>query len=161
MFNMFNICAPSIVYLMFSITQILIDFYNQTYNNIIPKIMVTIMVSLLLNILCERNLNFIAWMIVFIPFFLMTVLVGIIIYIFGIDSVTGNSNYKCDNLNDEIKTDKYGNIIIYDPEYKKKHAPAYYRYPNIIVPNPSANDNLIHKNSINIPYYSSSPAYQS
>ena len=53
------------------------------------------------------------------------------------ERVSGNTYYKCDNadssLEDIIKTDKYGNILIYDPEYKNKN-PVYYKYPNIIVP---------------------------
>lgn len=161
---MFNICAPTIMYIIFSITQILIDIYNGSYSNIVQKSIVTIMVSLLLNILCDKGFSIVAWLIVFIPFLLMTFLVAIILYVFGLDIASGNTDYKCDNIDssvEDIKTDKYGNILIYDPEYNKKVGPVYYKYPNIIVPNPHKNDDILEKKYDNIFSYSSSPAYQS
>lgn len=160
---MISICGPVIMYIIFSITQIIIDIYNGSYSNIVQKSIVTIMVSLLLNILCDKGFSLVAWLIVFIPFILMTLLVVIILYVFGLDVVSGNTYYKCDNadssLEDIIKTDKYGNILIYDPEYKNKN-PVYYKYPNIIVPKPNNNNDII-KDKYNIHSYSSSPAYQS
>lgn len=161
---MINICAPTIMYIIFSITQILIDIYNGSYSNIVQKSIVTIMVSLLLNILCDKGFSIVAWLIVFIPFLLMTFLVAIILYVFGLDIASGNTDYKCDNIDssiEDIKTDKYGNILIYDPEYNKKVGPVYYKYPNIIVPNPYKNDDILEKKYDNIFSYSSSPAYQS
>lgn len=161
---MFNICAPTIMYIIFSITQILIDIYNGSYSNIIQKSIITIMVSLLLNILCDKGFIIVAWLIVFIPFILMTFLVAIVLYVFGLDIASGNTNYKCDNIDssiEDIKTDQYGNILIYDPEYNKKIDPVYYKYPNIIVPNPHKNDDILEKKYDNIFTYSSSPAYQS
>ena len=161
---MINICAPTIMYIIFSITQILIDIYNGTYSNIVQKSIVTIMVSLLLNILCDKGFRIVAWLIVFIPFLLMTFLVTIILYVFGLDIASGNTDYKCDNIDssvEDIKTDQYGNILIYDPEYNKKIGPVYYKYPNIIVPNPNKNDDILENKYDNIFSYSSSPAYQS
>jgi len=162
---MMNLCAPTIIYLIFSITQVLIDTFKGLYNTAIVKIIVTIMITLLLNILCEKGLTVVSWIIVFIPFILMTVLVTMILYIFGLDASTGTINYKCDQIINNVKTDQNGNIIIYDPEYNSSIKPVFYQYPNIIVPNPSANDkdNTISYSStkIFIPSNSSSPAYQS
>ena len=79
---MINLCAPAIIYLIFSITQILIDTYNGMYNTAIMKTIVTIMVTLLLNILCEKGFSVVSWIIVFIPFILMTVIVSMLLYIF-------------------------------------------------------------------------------
>jgi hypothetical protein len=161
-----NLCAPAIIYLIFSITQILIDTFKGLYNTAIIKVIVTIMVTLLLNILCEQGLTFVSWVIVFIPFILMTVIVSMILYVFGLDASTGKFNYKCDeptNYGNNIKVDNLGNIVIYDPNYNSIINPVYYNSPNIIVPNPNANANNISKNTNNttIPTNSSSPAYQS
>ena len=52
---MIELCTPSIIYLIFSFTQILIDLYKGLYNTAFMKIIVTSMVTLLLNILCERG----------------------------------------------------------------------------------------------------------
>ena len=93
---MVNLCAPAIIYLIFSITQILIDTFKGLYNTAFVKIIVAIMVTFLLNILCERGLSVVSWIIVFIPFILMTVVVSMVLYVFGLDAATGNLN-KSDN----------------------------------------------------------------
>ena len=95
---MINLCTPAIIYLIFSVTQILIDTFKGLYNTAAIKVIVTIMVTLLLNILCEKDLGFVSWIIVFIPFILMTVIVSVVLYIFGLDAATGNLN-KNNDLN--------------------------------------------------------------
>jgi hypothetical protein len=163
---MINLCAPAIIYLIFSITQILIDTFKGLYNTAFVKVIVTIMVTLLLNILCEQGLSVVSWIIVFIPFILMTVIVSMILYVFGLDVATGTFDYKCDgtssttNCGNNITIDALGNIVIYDPEYNSNTNPVYYQSPNIIVPNPTANDVQQYNTTI-IPTGSSSPAYQS
>ena len=129
---MINLCAPAIIYLIFSITQILIDIFKGLYNTAFIKVIVTVMVTLLLNILCEKGLSVVSWVIVFIPFILMTVIVSMLLYIFGLDAATGSLNYNCNgtdsktNCGDGITIDALGNIIIYDPEYNSSKNPVYY-----------------------------------
>jgi hypothetical protein len=160
---MINLCAPAIIYLLFSITQILIDTFKGLYNTAFVKVIVTAMVTLLLNILCEKGLNVVSWIIVFIPFILMTVIVSVILYFFGLDAATGKLDYnKCNdttnNPYDNITIDNTGNIIIYAPEYNPNMHPVYYQSPNIIVPK----QNTSNVNKINyIPTFSSSPDYKS
>ena len=100
-----------------------------------------VMVTLLLNILCEQGLSVVSWIIVFIPFILMTVIVSMLLYVFGLDAATGKINTTCNNSNTKcangITTDSLGNIIIYDPQYNPLKHPVYYNSPNIIVPNPN------------------------
>jgi len=94
----------------------------------------------------------------------MTVIVSILLYVFGIDTATGGLNYKTNHnnssLNNGITTDNLGNIIIYDPQYNPNISPVYYKSPNIIIPNPHNNNNqqinLITPIATN---GSSSPAY--
>jgi hypothetical protein len=171
---MFNLCAPALIYLIFSITQILIDTLKGLYNTAFMKAIVTVMITILLNILCESGLNVVSWIIVFIPFILMTVIVSMLLYIFGLDAATGSLNYKCggtqNKCGDGISIDRSGNIIIYDPEYNPATNPVYYQSPNIIVPNPHSNDlkqvqasnvQPVKPGSPPIPNGTSSPAYQS
>lgn len=149
---MINLCPPAIIYLIFSITQILIDIFKGLYNTAFIKIIVATMVTLLLNILCKQGLSVVSWFIVFIPFILMTFIVSILLYTFGLDASTGKIKYKninnCENSNknrscgDGIKLDKMGNLVIHDPEYNPNTSSVYYKSPNIIVPNPIANDVL-------------------
>jgi len=164
---MIKLCPPAIIYLIFSITQILIDTFKGFYNTAFMKVIVAVMVTLLLNILCEKGLTAVSWFIVFIPFMLMTVVVSMLLYMFGLDATTGSLNYSCDdtkkniNCGDSIKIDSSGNIIIYDPEYNSSTNPVYYSSPNIIIPNPRDNDPQVTNNAVYFPNSSSSPAYQS
>jgi hypothetical protein len=173
---MIKLCPPSIIYIIFSATQILIDTFNGLYNTAFMKAVVMIMVSLLLNILCEQGYSIVSWIIVFIPFILMTFIVTILLYIFGLDASTGTLNTKCkSNISpdNKIHTDSLGNIIIYDPEYNSIKNPVYFKSPNIIIPNPHNNNNNNNNNRRNnrrnnvivnnrrIPTWSSDPAYQS
>jgi hypothetical protein len=161
---MINLCAPAIIYLIFSITQILIDTFKGLYNTAVVKVIVTIMVTLLLNILCEQGLSVVSWIIVFIPFILMTVVVSMVLYVFGLDAATGTLNYNTNPVVDcsnNVTFDSLGNVIIYDPEYNSALNPVYYNSPNIIIPNPKANDIVYNRNIVRIPNGSSSPAYQS
>ena len=54
-----NICSPAIIYLGFSLTQIIIDIYKSMYNTAFLKFIVSIIFTIILNILCERNLYYI------------------------------------------------------------------------------------------------------
>ena len=87
---MINLCVPAIIYLIFSLTQIIIDTFQGFYNTAFIKIIIMIMITILLQILCERGLNIVSWIIVFVPFILMTVIVSIILYVFGLNATTGN-----------------------------------------------------------------------
>jgi hypothetical protein len=162
---MINLCPPAIIYLIFSITQILIDTFKGLYNTAFIKVIVMIMVTLLLNILCDKGLGVVSWIIVFIPFILMTVIVSVILYVFGLDAATGKLNYKCDEtkhkFGNDITFDSLGNIIIYDPDYNPKQKPVYYQNPNIIVPNPKNFVRDYNPIISNHPLGSSSPKYQS
>ncbi len=166
---MINLCPPAIIYLIFSITQILIDLYNGLYNTVAMKLIVMVMVTTLLNILCQRGLNTISWIIVFIPFILMTVIVSLLLYIFGLNSTTGSLNYSCQNSTstsiNNVTVDSSGNIIIYNPYYNSLTNPVYYQSPNVIVPKPptapSSTTISSSNTSIPPPTGSSDPAYQS
>lgn len=155
-----QLCPPAIIYLIFSITQILIDTWKGLYNTAMMKVIVTVMITFLLNVLCQQGLGLVSWIIVFIPFILMTVIVSLLLYLFGLDAATGKIKYgepqqaKC---GDGISIDAMGNIVIYDPEYNPSKLPVYYQSPNIVVPNPHANDVIIS----NTPLGRSGYAYQS
>ena len=168
---MFKLCPPAIIYVIFSATQILIDTFKGLYNTAFMKGIVMIMVTLLLNILCDQGYGAVSWVIVFIPFILMTFIVTILLYIFGLDAATGKLNTTCSSTESsstsykDIKYDAAGNIIIYDPEYNSAKNPVYYQYPNIIIPNPHNNDYssepVVITNTKVIPKWSSDPSYQS
>lgn len=84
-----DICAPALIYLVFSTTQVVIDTIKGVYNVAFIKLWVAIIFTILLNFLCNKGLGIISWIIVFIPFILMTVIVTLILLMFGLDPITG------------------------------------------------------------------------
>ena len=126
---MVNLCPPAIVYLLFSITQILIDMYNQLYNEAVTKMIVAAMVTLLLNILCEKGLIVVSWLIVLVPFIFMTFIMAIILYIFGVEAITHHSEHNITSSQQQVPPQNYipppqQNYIPPPPQYSS--SPEYY-----------------------------------
>ena len=164
---MFSLCPPTIIYIIFSITHVIIDSFNGLYNTALMKMIVMIMISLLLNILCEKGLAIIAWFIVFIPFIMMTLIISMLLYIFGLNATTGMLNTTSRLNNDKMyKVDAAGNIMIFDPYYDSQNNPVYYNNPYVIIPKPRIIPSSVSNNVLsNIPptynaWSSSSPAYK-
>jgi hypothetical protein len=106
---MVNICAPAIIYLAFSLTQIIIDTFKGLYNTAFFKVIVMIIITILLNSLCQGGMTVISWIIVFVPFMFMSLIVGILLYVFGLDAATGTLNIKCDK--ESTTTSSNSNLI--------------------------------------------------
>ena len=108
MFN--DLCPPALIYLVFSFTQIVIDTIKGYYNMATMKLWVAFVFTILLNYLCQSGLGIISWIIVFIPFILMTIIVGILLVVFGLDPRTGKLRPK----------EKSKTCINVTPEERKK-----------------------------------------
>jgi len=94
-----SICPPALIYLAFSLTQIVIDTFKGLYNTAFFKFIVMVTITFLLNALCQGGMSVISWVLVFIPFIFMTVIVAILLYVFGLDAATGTLKFKCDTPN--------------------------------------------------------------
>ena len=72
-----------------------------------------IIITLLLNALCQSGMSIISWIIVFVPFMFMSLIVGILLYVFGLDAATGTLNFKCDQNESETdsETNSNSNLI--------------------------------------------------
>lgn len=105
---MFSLCPPALIYIAFSLTQVVIDTFKGLYNTAFFKFIVMIIITFLLNALCQSGMTIVSWMIVFIPFIFMSVIVAILLYVFGLDAATGTLNFKCDTCDPETQT---GNLI--------------------------------------------------
>ena len=92
-----TLCPPALIYLVFGLTQVILDTFNEMYNTAMVKILTTLVFTMLLNILCVRGLGVISWIIVFIPFLLMSVISGVLLLVLGLDPRTGNLT----NINNE------------------------------------------------------------
>jgi hypothetical protein len=53
-----------------------------------------IIFTLLLNILCKQGLSIISWLIVFIPFILMTYITAVLMFVFGLSPSSDDLNYN-------------------------------------------------------------------
>ena len=89
-----KICAPALLYLVFSTVQILIDLFKNLYNTAFFKFIITIIFTILLNILCSQGLGIISWFIVFVPFISMTIITAILLFVFGLDPASGSLDYS-------------------------------------------------------------------
>jgi energy-coupling factor transporter transmembrane protein EcfT len=145
-----SLCAPALIFLIFSIIQIFIDIFKTYYNQAFFKFISMILVTLLLNILCKKGLGIIAWMLVFIPFILMTLISVILIIVFGLNPSEGDytvdvidnedDNNDNDDNEDEDNTDEDNTnnntdnnnntkkIVIIDPRNNYKN--SYYNNSN-------------------------------
>ena len=107
---MLNLCAPALIYIAFSLTQIIIDTFKGLYNTAFFKAIVMIVITILLNALCQSGMGIISWIIVFVPFIFMSVIVAILLYVFGFDPATGKLNIECTNCSSDANG-KTGNLI--------------------------------------------------
>ena len=84
-----SLCPPAVLYLGFSVIQIIIDLFRGQQNVAFLKIAVMIIFTILLNQLCMGGLTIISWFIVFIPFIMMTYVTTILLYVFGLNPTQG------------------------------------------------------------------------
>jgi predicted membrane protein len=102
-----KICSPALIYIIFSLTQIVIDTFNGLYNTALMKAWVAIIFTILLNYLCSIGLGVISWFIVFIPFILMSLIITILLLVFGLDPSTGKTLINMDNNDVRRKHDRH------------------------------------------------------
>lgn len=86
-----NNCAPVLLYVAFSIMHIMIDIFKDMYNTALVKFVVMVVFASVLNILCERGLGIISWMLVFIPFISMTVITTVLLFNLGLSPYQGSA----------------------------------------------------------------------
>jgi predicted membrane protein len=114
-----KICPPAVIFTIFCLVQIIFDVLRGAYNTAFFKGIVLVMVGVLLNVLCQRGLSVVSWIIVFIPFIFMTTIVAILLYTFGLNPSTGtlntSSNSDSESADNESDLDvvviRQGNII--------------------------------------------------
>jgi hypothetical protein len=144
-----GLCGPGLVYIGFSLIQIFIDIYNGVMNAAFLKFIIMIVFTLIINILCDLGFSVIAWILVFIPIIMMTIISTLLLQVFGLDSenkdlntkkitkdISNNAITENEILNsqestsnnnridrDNLRIKFYDNVDnYYDLSYNKKHA---------------------------------------
>ena len=91
-----KLCPPALLYVAFSITQIIIDIFKNMYNTAFFKFIVMVIFTIALNILCQNGLGVISWFIVFVPFVMMTIITTLMLIVFGLSPTSGKLKYNID-----------------------------------------------------------------
>ena len=141
-----NICPPALLYLAFSIIQIIIDLYRGETVQAFFKFIVMIIFTIVLNAICQSGMTIISWFIVFIPFIMMTYITTILFFIFGInpsrmkpsDKKCHETQYGCCNDGVTAKEDMLGrscprmrlaNVIQVTEPTASNNKDRHYSYP--------------------------------
>lgn len=112
-----ELCSPALLYLGFSLIQIIIDIIKNMYNTALLKFIVMIIFTLLLNILCSSGLTVVSWILVFVPFIMMTVITSLLLYVFGLSPYNGKLEYSNVNLNgiSDVNINSTNHNVLVDP----------------------------------------------
>ena len=70
-----TLCTPAFIYLIFGIAHIILSIFNSAYGMAMKQFLMTLLFTSLLNMLCERNMTIISWLLIVVPFILMSVMV--------------------------------------------------------------------------------------
>ena len=89
-----QLCMPSLIYLIYSVTHVMIDVYKENYNRAMVEFFISALFTVLLNLLCMEGLGIISWIIISIPFILMTTIASILLFAFQLDPTTGKPLYQ-------------------------------------------------------------------
>ena len=84
-----SLCPPAFIYLVYCAVQMALDVMKGFYNTAFMKLVSAFIFTLLLQYLCQTGLGVVSWIIVFIPFLLMTVIVSVLLLVFGLDPKSG------------------------------------------------------------------------
>jgi hypothetical protein len=95
-----SMCGPAILYIGFSLIQIIIDLYKNLFSSAFIKMIVMLILALTINVLCEMGLHVIAWFLVFIPIIMMTIISTLLLKTFGTDPSSKYLKSKVVNEND-------------------------------------------------------------
>ena len=79
-----DLCAPALLYLAFSATQVVIDTFRGNYNTAFLKLFVAGILTVALNAMCQRGLSLVSWLVVFLPFVMMTIITTLILVALGL-----------------------------------------------------------------------------
>ena len=110
----------------FSLTQIIIDTFKGFYNTAFFKSIVMVIFTLLLNILCKRGLGIISWLIVFIPFILMTYITAVLMFVFGLNASENDVDYDVkypDDYPDEVLIVRNPKVVVSDNDTDDEYDP--------------------------------------
>ena len=100
-----KLCMPAILYIGFTLIHIVIDIFQQLYNTALLKFILMIIFTTMLDLLCKSGLTLLSWIIVFLPFILLTAITAMLLMSLGLSPEKGFIRYKIKTGGEE-NTDK-------------------------------------------------------
>ena len=112
-----QLCAPIIIYIMFSLLQIILDLLKGLYNSAGVKLIISAIIIALLHVLCNKGWDLVAWFIVLTPLLFGAAITALVLYKLRLNSTFGN---KCDKGSKNISS-----TIVNKPLYKHGYVHLY------------------------------------
>lgn len=106
-----QICPPALIYVIYMTIQVVLDIFQGFYNRSIVKIILLFLIGAGLNMLCKNGYFVLAWILVFVPFVLMSLVVVTILYLLKKKETSGDVKTEKD------KQDNQAPIIIMPNNY--------------------------------------------
>jgi hypothetical protein len=66
-----SLCTPAFLYLGFGLAHVLLTIFKLNYMQGLKYFLFTILGTTVLNYICEKQLNYISWLLILVPFLLM------------------------------------------------------------------------------------------
>ena len=151
-----ELCTPALIYVVFSLVQIIIDMSKGLFNTAFIKSIIMCIFTLLLNVLCQNNMGIISWILVFIPFLFMSIVSTILLYLAGVYAEIDDYNFKTCNK------PSYGGNLIYSSTITPSNNMNNNNNNDVNnddVNNNDVNNNLVINKMVNVPFYTSDPQY--
>ena len=107
-----KLCIPALLYIGFSSTHIIIDIFNKLYNSAIIKFIQMIIFTIILNLLCKSGLSVLSWIIVFLPFILLTTITAILLFSLGLSEKSGYLKYDIKESQESQESQESHNDVV-------------------------------------------------
>ena len=86
-----KLCMPALIYFVYAFTHVFIDTIKGLYNTALIEMGIGLLITLVLNILCEQGLGVVSWLIISIPFILMTSIAALVLFVLKLNPATGKA----------------------------------------------------------------------
>lgn len=119
------LCKPALIYLIFATTQVVFDIYSKFFELALVKMIVSFLITFVLDTLCKSGMTSVAWIFIFIPFMLMTIVISILLLALSVNykDVSSHKNQNTtplDKLKDIYDEKRLEYAYVFDGNQDKK-----------------------------------------
>lgn len=92
-----KLCVPALLYFVMSIVHMYVEMYKENYTHAVMIGVGGVAVTACLQMLCSHGFSVLSWLIVLVPTIVLLGFVGILVYKFNINPITGQSTEPYEN----------------------------------------------------------------